>query len=338
MTLKIGFTYDLQDDYLKQGFTPEEVAELDFQDTIDGVEQALLKCGFKVERIGNIQQLVQVLSAGKRYDFIFNIAEGMHGRGRESAIPALLDAYQIPYTFSDPATIALTLDKAYTKRILRDAKIATSPFYIIRSIEDIDSVPKSLFYPLFIKPVAEGSSKGIYANSLINSENQLQKGVRQLLEKFKQPVLVEQYLSGREFSVGMLGTGPNARILGVVEITMNSEHNFFCQSLKWGKLHDKPSVKLVEDAKADEVAFLALETWKLLGCRDAGRVDIKCDDTGKPYVLEVNPISGLCPGFQDLNMQSILVFISESAGLPYDGLIKAIADYAIMRTNTTTTL
>src|SRR3989339_1244500 len=165
--MKIGITYDLQSDYLKEGFTKEEAAEFDKEDTIDAIENTLKEIGFETIRIGNVKELTRRLAHGDSWDLVFNICEGMYGVGREAQVPALLDAWKIPYVFSGPLTLALTLDKATTKRVIRDAGIPTAPFFVVEKNEDVDKV--NIQYPLFAKPVAEGTGKGIYAGSVINN-------------------------------------------------------------------------------------------------------------------------------------------------------------------------
>jgi D-alanine-D-alanine ligase len=155
----IGLTFDLKKDYLAEGFSEEEAAEFDSEETIAGIENALQKCGNETIRIGHFKNLVNQIAQGKRWDLVFNICEGMYGLGREAQVPALLDAYQIPYTFSDPLTLSLSLHKGFTKQVVKDFGIPTSPFIIMNKIHDLDNM--QLQFPLFIKPVAEGTGKGI---------------------------------------------------------------------------------------------------------------------------------------------------------------------------------
>ena len=166
--MKVGITYDLRDEYLKLGYSEEETAEFDKDSTISAIEDTLIELGHTTERIGNIWDLSKKLLDGKSWDLVFNIAEGLRGIGREAQVPALLDAYNIPYTFSDPLVLALSLHKGMTKRVLRDLGIPTPNFYEVKSIEDIDKV--NLEYPLFAKPIAEGTGKGIHADSKIKNK------------------------------------------------------------------------------------------------------------------------------------------------------------------------
>ena len=222
----VGITYDLRDEYIAMGFGDEETAEFDRADTIDAIENTLSDLGYETERIGHVKKLVEFLSAGKRWDIVFNIAEGLYGIGREAQVPALLDAYEIPYTFSDPLVLSLTLNKAMTKRVVRDLCIPTPDFALVEKLPDIDSV--SLPFPLFAKPVAEGTGKGISAASKIKNRDDLQSVCSYLLDRFRQPVLIERYLPGREFTVGIIGSGDEARSAGVIEVILNREAEGEC--------------------------------------------------------------------------------------------------------------
>jgi D-alanine-D-alanine ligase len=198
--MKVGLTYDLRAEYLAAGYGEEETAEFDRPDTIDAIEHTLQQLGYQTDRIGNIRQLVPRLAAGDRWDIVFNIAEGLRGLAREAQIPALLQAYDIPCTFSDPLIAALTLHKALTKRILRDVGVRTPEFAVVETEADIARV--NLPFPLFVKPLAEGTAKGVDGDSKVTSRVELDTVCRRLLARFRQPALVEMYLPGREFTVG----------------------------------------------------------------------------------------------------------------------------------------
>ena len=210
----IGLTYDLRDEYLSMGYSEEDTAEFDREDTIISIENALTSLGYQTDRIGHVMNLVQRLSRGDRWDIVFNIAEGLYGSGREAQVPALLDAYCIPYVFSGPLVLALTLDKALTKIIMRDAGVATPDHVVVYSIDDIKGI--NMPFPLFAKPLAEGTGKGINPDSVITSPEQLERICSNLLAQYHQPVLVEKYLSGREFTAGIVGTCDKAKCVGVM--------------------------------------------------------------------------------------------------------------------------
>ncbi len=174
--VKVALTFDLQDDYLAKGFTAEEVAELDTEETIAGIQAALTDLGYETERIGGCQALVRRLAAGAHPDIVFNICEGLYGAGREAQVPALLDAYRIPYTFSDAAVLAVALHKGLTKRIVRDLGVPTPDFAIVEAVDEIPGV--SLPFPLFTKPIAEGTGKGVSGSSRIADRDALDRVCR----------------------------------------------------------------------------------------------------------------------------------------------------------------
>jgi D-alanine-D-alanine ligase len=323
--VRIGFTYDLKDDYLTLGLADHEVAEFDSVATIDAISGALTELGHEVERVGHLRALAARLVAGWRCDLVFNIAEGVAGFGRESQVPALLEAYGIPYTFSDPLVCALTLHKGMAKHVARGCGVPTPKFEIVTSAAEAAAVALPL--PLFAKPVAEGSSKGVTGKSLVESKAALVAICAELLEKYRQPVIVEEYLSGREFTVGVLGTGKDARALGTLEVVLLKGADAGVYSYR-NKTQWENIVKyglLEPSALRSEVEQVALAAWRCLGCRDAGRVDVRLDGAGRPQMLEVNPLAGLAPGYSDLpNM-------AEMAGMSYRALIGEIVRCASAR-------
>ncbi len=322
--ITVGLTFDLKDEYLRMGYSQEEVAEFDSSETIEALEDTLLLAGYKVIRIGNIFDLVKFLSTGKRCDIVFNICEGMYGIAREAQVPCLLEAYRIPYVFSEPEILNLTLDKALTKLVLKETGILTAPFCVVHRAEDIGQV--HLDYPLFVKPVAEGTSKGIDGYSLVKNKSGLIESVHYLLEKFKQPVLVETYLSGREFTVGVLGTGENTRAIGAMEIILNGEapHPVYSYSVKkdWEKY---VSYRIADDPAAMECVEAAVKIWKILKGKDAGRIDFRLDSQGRANLIEVNPLAGLNPVYSDLPI------LARLKGIEYKDIIAEIMDSAIQR-------
>jgi D-alanine-D-alanine ligase len=319
-------TYDLRDDYLKEGYGLEETAEFDLPDTIEAIEQVITNCGFQPDRIGNIKALTRRLAAADRWDIVFNIAEGLHGFGREAQIPALLDAYKIPYTFSGPLGHALTLHKGMTKHIVRDLGIPTPDFAVVHSAEDIAAI--NFPFPLFAKPVAEGTSLGINALSKIKNRKELVDVCSNLLQSFKQPVLVETYLPGREFTVGILGTGMDARALGVIEVILKptAEKNAYSYE---NKEHYEKLVQyvLVNDDEAKQAMEISLMVWRGLDLKDAGRVDLRSDARGVPHFIEVNSLAGLNP------IRSDLPILCNLLGITYHELISSIIYSALKRAN-----
>jgi D-alanine-D-alanine ligase len=327
MQMKIGLTYDLRSEYLAQGYSELETAEFDREDTVAAIEQALSSLGHVTERIGNAKQLVVALSAGRRWDLVFNIAEGLHGIGREAQVPSLLDIYQIPYTFSDPLVMGLTLHKGMTKRIIRDAGIPTSDFVVMERPED--AVAVAFPPPFFVKPVAEGTGKGITPASIIRDRTLLPSACDQLINAFRQPVLIEPYLPGREFTVGIIGTGNRAMALGTIEVHLreSAETGVYSYANK-AQYVERVSYKLIrpgDDPVVAEAERVALAAWRVLGCRDAGRIDLRCNSTGRPLFMEVNPLAGIHPVHSDLPI------ICNHLGMPYAELIERIVASAALR-------
>jgi D-alanine-D-alanine ligase len=318
--VKIGVTYDLREDYLALGYDEAQTAEFDRPDTIEAIVQALQALGYQTDCIGNIISLAQRLVSGDRWDMVFNIAEGLRGFGREAQVPALLEAYDVPYTFSDPLVMSLTLHKGLTKRVIRDAGVPTPDFLVI---EDVDQAEPVCFDPpYFVKPVAEGTGKGITAASIIRRREDLWPRCVELIEMHRQPVLVEEFLPGREFTVGLIGTGMDSAVLGSIELHLRAaaeplvysyENKENCEEF----VEYRPADAAVDGAvKAAEV--LALKAWRVLGCRDAGRIDIRCDALGNPQFMEVNPLAGLHREHSDLPI------ICSRIGMSYQMLIEKI--------------
>jgi len=324
--MKIGLTYDLRIDYLKEGYTLEETAEFDKEETIAGLEDALHKQGHQTERIGHSRKLMQELLAGKRWEIVFNICEGMYGDSRESLVPALLDAYQIPHVFSGAVTMGISLNKAFAKQIIRDAGINTPPFMVVNQPNDIKRC--QLTYPLFAKPIAEGTGKGVEYRSVINTPDQLADMCQYLLHTFKQPVLVEEYLPGREFTVGVIGNGTDAHVVGAMEVIygdgVNDIYSYDNKEHYEGRIHYKP----VTGEWLEQCTDISLKAWNALNACDGGRVDVRVDRFGKLSFIEINPLAGLNPIHSDLPI------LCRMNGIEYPQLIAMIMDAAIKRIQT----
>jgi D-alanine-D-alanine ligase len=324
---KIGLTYDLRSEYLLLGFKDEDVAEFDSDITINAIEKTIRDLGHAPDRIGHARTLCQRLAAGERWDLVFNIAEGLHGRNREAQVPCLLEIFDIPYTFSDPLVAALTLHKGLTKRVVRDAGIATPDFAVVEQPDDADRV--DLPFPLFAKPVAEGTGKGVTAASKIGDRQSLVRVCADLLARYRQPVLVETFLAGREFTVGILGTGRDAAVIGSMEVVLlpgaEAEVYSYVNKEKSEQLCDYRLGRPQEDAEVAGAEKVALAAYRALGCRDASRVDIRCDGQGRPNFLEVNPLAGIHPAHSDLPI------ICSMVGISYVELIDRIVRSASRR-------
>jgi D-alanine-D-alanine ligase len=325
--MRIGLTYDLRQDYLAAGFSEDETAEFDREGTISSIAAALQQLGHSVDRIGHARQLIARLAAGDRWDLVFNIAEGLCGIAREAQVPAILDVYGVPYTFSDPLVMALTLHKGLTKTVVRAGGVPTAPFALVERPADIDRI--DLPFPLFAKPVAEGTGKGVTPASKAKDRAALRAVCEQLLERYQQAVLVETFLPGREFTVGISGTGGAARVLGTLEVILlpAAEADVYSYINK-EYCEDKVTYALSNPAADEQVRLAevaALRAWQILGCRDAGRIDLRCDAAGVPNFMEVNPLAGLHPEHSDLPI------LATRVGLPFVNLIERIVTSAAER-------
>ena len=326
MGLFIGLCYDLKADYLKAGFSTSEVMEFDDQETIIGLEDALFQLGHQVERVGNGRELALRLASCDRWDLVFNIAEGVKGRSREAQVPAVCELFAQPYTFSDPLTCALTLDKALAKRVVRDRGLPTAPFEVVSTTEEAAAV--SLPMPLFLKPVAEGSSKGVTGRSLVKERESLVMTYQLLSEQFQQPILVETFLPGPEVTVGIVGNGSNSRVVGVMEVIFTDEAETSAYtSLNKDEYLERVSYRLLIDPEplAAQARQLALDAYYTLGCRDAARVDLRCDASGVLQFMELNPLPGLD------HVRSDLPIMGRLASVSYTEIIAEIVESAWQR-------
>ncbi len=323
----VGLTYDLRAEYLAEGYSEEETAEFDRPDTIDSLAGALEALGHVTDRIGNARRLVERLARGDRWDLVFNIAEGLRGAGREAQVPCILDVYGIPYTFSDPLVMALCLHKELTKTVVRAAGVPTADFALVERPEDVDRV--RLPYPVFVKPVAEGTGKGVDPASKVGDAASLRRVCESLLSRFAEGVLVERYLPGREFTVGIVGTAEAAEVLGTLEIVLRSEAEAgaysYANKENCEELVEYRLVDAAADAEVRAAEEVALAAWRALRCRDAGRVDLRSDEANRPHFIEVNPLAGLHPEHSDLPM------LATAKGIAHGELIRRIVASAASR-------
>lgn len=322
--LRIAFCYDHKEDYLAEGLTAEEVMELDDEETIDGIASALRALGHTVDRVGRGAELARRLVIGQRWDLVFNIAEGLRGRSREAQVPALCEMFGQPYTFSDPLTCAVTLDKPLAKRLIRDHGLPTAPFAVVERLEDVDAI--DLAPPLFIKPAAEGSSKGVTDRSRVDHREELRDTCADLLRRFDQPVLVEKYLPGRELTAGIVGNGSDARFVGVMEVRFRDGSDGDYTALNKAEYTSRVEYRLIDgEPLGVRARQVALAAYRALSCQDAARVDLRCDEHGEPCFLEINPLPGLHP------VRSDLPILSRLAGFSYPELLDRILEASARR-------
>ena len=319
--MKVGLTYDLRSWYIDRGYSMDETAEFDKQETVDALEKSLKQMGHETEPIGNAFQLIEALAAGRKWDIVFNIAEGLYGDGRESVVPAILDQYKIPYVFSGPVIMGLSLNKHLAKLVVAASDVPVSPGYLISELKDLERC--DLKYPLFVKPVSEGTGKGITDKSLIHSSEELTKMVKWILSEFHQPALVEEYLPGREFTVGVVGYGEEAKAIGGMEVMTVNNLPYSIEVKE--NYQNYCSYKPLDTDIADECKSVALGAWKALNAVDAGRVDLKADRTGRICFIEANPLAGLNPIHSDLPI------LARMYGIEYQTLLEMIMKAALRR-------
>jgi D-alanine-D-alanine ligase len=319
--MKIGLTYDLRSWYLDRGYSMDETAEFDKQETVDALSHALEIMGYETEMIGNAFQLIEALSGGKRWDIVFNIAEGLYGDGRESVVPAILDQYRIPYVFSGPVIMGISLNKHLAKLVVAEAGVPVSPGFLVTDMNVLPTL--KLTYPLFVKPVSEGTGKGITDKSLVKNLSELSEMVEWILKEFNQPALVEEYLPGREFTVGVIGHGDRTIAIGGMEVitTDNLPYSVYVKE----NYHDYCKYVPLSDDVAEECKTVAVNAWKALGAVDGGRVDVKADRDGRICFIEANPLAGLNPVHSDLPI------LSRMYNIDYQKLLEMIMSSAIDR-------
>jgi len=305
----------------------DEFAEWDSPATIAAVESALSKLGNVPERLRQTKP-----------DIVFNIAEGFYGVNREAHVPAICEFYGIPYSGSDPFTLSLCLDKARTKETLTFHGIPTPRFAVVQKLEQLRTVSEKLSLPLFVKPLHEGSSKGITDSNLCRDASHLFEQTGFLLENYDQPVLVEEYLPGREFTCAVLGNGDDAMVMPIVAMNFETLPDgalpiySFDAKFVW----DRPENPLdifqcparITSALQASIERVTLDAYRVLGCRDWARIDVRLDAAGVPNVLEVNPLPGILPDPAD---NSCLPKAARAAGIGYDELIQSCLKYAAAR-------
>lgn len=323
--LRIGFTFNVKRVDSKAGNDAE--AEYDAPETIDAIREALESYGHQVLPFEATAELPRQLMETP-VDLVFNIAEGVAGRNREAAVPALCELLGIPYTGSDAATLSIALDKALSKRVLLQHGILTAEFQVMETGRERLS-PK-LKFPLIVKPNQEGSSKGVSASaSVVDDDTALRAVVKELIERYRQPALIEVYIPGREFTVGLLGDR-RPRVLPPMEILFKDKSNLrpvydFQIKQEWEKHVSYQCPADLTPAELKAVERVARETFAALDCRDVSRVDLRMTPKGELYVIEVNPLPGLTPGYSDLCL------IASAAGIEYRTLISEILEGGLKR-------
>lgn len=317
----IGLCFDLRSWYLDQGFSLEETAEFDKEETVERIENALAGLGFQTERIGNIFHLVKALASGKRWELIFNISEGLFGPSRESVVPALLDQYKIPYVFSNGEVLGISLNKHLAKQIVAICGVPVAPGMVVTHIDDLNKF--SLEFPVFVKPLFEGTGKGIHENSRVVNHTALKKAVQYVLKNHRQPALVEEFLPGREFTVGVIGSENSAKIVGAMEIFT---HRGVVYSMEVKENYEQMAhYQPVDPETMRSCSDISLKAWRALGAVDGGRIDLRYDKHDRLCFIEANPLAGLNPFHSDLP------WLARMNNISYSQLIGMIMESALTR-------
>lgn len=326
--MRIGIAFDLKKDYEGLVGGPDDrLEEYDSTATVDALAAALRERGHEARLCGSGRRFVENVLRDPP-DLVFNIAEGFGTRSREAHVPAVCEMLKIPFTHSDPLTLAVTLDKAMAKRLAASMGVATPKFAVVERASEAEDLP--LAFPLIAKPLFEGSSMGIRRHSRVTDVAALKREIERLRRDYDQPALVEEFCSGPEFTVGVIGNGDRARVIGVMEIVPKlAKPDEFVYSLEvkrdWENEVEYHVPPKRESKVTRDVGALALAAYRALGCRDISRVDVRLTHTGEPRFLEVNPLPGLNPNTGDL------CILSARSGLPYGELVAQIVENARAR-------
>ncbi|NQT95622.1 MAG: ATP-grasp domain-containing protein [Candidatus Omnitrophica bacterium] len=322
---RVGLTYDLRTDYIfKPGDPPDINAEFDHPSTIDMIADAIESGGHTAVKVGNVDNLLKSLD-GLDVDIVFNICEGMHGRNRESQVPMLLELRGIPFVGADPLSLGITLDKIITKKILKSHGIETPAYIEIKDSRNLNGL--GLNFPLIVKPRFEGSSKGLNDNSLVKNRQGLLKQSKWLIEKYNQPAIAEEFISGEEFTIGIIGN-KDPKPFPVVQVEIDGSLSLNNLFYTFSRIHSD-AIRYVCPAPiskrlSKQLQNLAVATYEATECLDFSRVDIRVDKNGKPYVLEINPLPSL-------STADVFGIVGKHLGVGYNRMVLDVLDAAIKR-------
>lgn len=327
--MRIGLACDLKETVNREVNSPEDaLEEYDSPETVATIITALESAGHKVTILGGgLEFLENVLR--EKVDMVFNISEGRGNYlSREAQVPSVLEMLDIPYSGSNPQCLAICLDKPMTKRLVSVDGIRTPKWRVIDGLKQLDEASLSgLNFPAIIKPAYEGSSKGIRTSSLISEPDEATKTIKRLLEEYRQPMMVEEFIPGDEVTVGIIGNDP-PQVLGIMQILPRKQIDYFVYSIEvkrdYLNLVDYECPPLLNPEIEAEIAELSIKAFTSLGCRDFARIDFRISPAGKPYFIEINPLPGL-------GSYSDLVIMALKLGFRHDGLINSVLDAALKR-------
>jgi D-alanine-D-alanine ligase len=322
---RIGLTYNLKKNVVSEA--PDSEAEYDNIETVLAIKNALEGAGFTLQLMEADEQMPSLL-AQHTVDIVFNIAEGIQGRGREAEVPAILNYYRIPFTGSDETTLCIALDKALTKRILASYRIRTPRYFVVSN--ERPRLSRNIRFPVIVKPNAEGSSKGISDVAIAADAKELRALLDLNFRLYRQDMLVEEYIHGREFTVGILGNGSDARVFPPMEIVYlnnDSRYNIYSFNVKkdYKRLIRYECPASIDAEIEAEMMETAKKVYDILECKDLSRMDFRLSEDGRPYFIEINPLPGLAPGYSDFPM------IAEFNGMSYEALVRGVLASALKR-------
>jgi D-alanine-D-alanine ligase len=328
--MRIGLSFDLKEDvHGRGGNIPDDAyEEYDCPATIDFIAAALRTGGNEIIRLGGGREFLEAI-LHEKVDFVFNISEGRGTyRSREAQVPSVLEMLDIPYSGSDPACLAISLDKPLTKKLAVTAGVATPTWRVICSLKELNTLSSGkISFPVIVKPAFEGSSKGVRLNSIAHNEAQVIQITREILELYNQPVMIEGFVDGDEVTVGLIGNNP-PKIVGIMRILPRKKTDYFVYSLEvkrdWRQLVDYECPARFDKKTIDTISDFSMEIFNTLECRDFARIDFRIGNDGIPYFIEINPL----PGLGDY---SDLIIMAAKMGWAHDEVIKAVFNAAIGR-------
>jgi len=326
MGKKIGLTYNLKTDWLPTGNEPKDAnAEFDKPETIERVVKALEANGHQVHRIGNAEALIKVVDE-LDVDIVLNLCEGRKGRNRESEVPVILEMKGIPFVGSDGLTMGITLDKVVAKKIFIAEGIPTPRFFVAEKGDDVEKL-NTIGYPLIVKTSQEGSSKGISKDSKVSNLEQLKDRVRYVNETYNQPALVEDFIKGMECTVPVIGNNP-PQVMPIIQTCIDGKENLGEEFYTNARIYSD-AIKYLCPANfsnelTQKVKDICLRVYKAVGSKDFGRIDLRIDEKGNPYVLEINPLPSL-------DKEDVFNLFPPVVGSDFVEMLNKIVDFAMER-------
>jgi D-alanine-D-alanine ligase len=328
--MRIGLTYDIKDDMAAVSGLPEDAfEEYDLPETVEALAAAIGSQGHDVVRLGGGHNFLVNVLTGKP-DLVFNIAEGRGNyRSREAQVPSVLEMLGIPYSGSDPLTLAVALEKPLTKELVERVGVATPRCRVVSSGTQMEQLDWSDFtFPVFVKPAHEGSSKGIRSASRVENLAELSRLMAHQMKLYIQPMMVEEYIAGEEITVGMVGNDP-PHIVGIMRVVPKTRQEDFVYSLEvkrnWREMVTYECPAKLPESTLQKIREACFKIYSVLGVRDLARIDFRIAADGIPYFLEINPLPGLNPKSGDI------VLMAGLAGWSYEKLISSILNSALRR-------